>query len=153
MKDARARFRLYSEECQRHLTVLERNLRRLADRLPLTAETVDTLLETDEGLWMLDQIAYRYLKLQDTLGKLVRAFFALKGEAVEQMTMIDLINLAAKLGHPMDEALWMKLRALRNEITHDYPGSRAEVAQAVNQLAALLPKIRGFLERLRRDAA
>lgn len=152
MKDARARFRLYSEECQRHLAVLERNLRRLADRLPLTAETVDALLGTDEGLWILDQIAYRYLKLQDTLGKLVRAFFALKGEAVEQMTMIDLINLAAKLGHPMDEALWMKLRALRNEITHDYPGSRAEVAQAVNQLAALLPKIQAFLERLRRDA-
>ncbi len=152
MKDARDRFRLYAEECQRHLQILQRNLQRLADRLPLTAETVETLIESDEGLQVLDQIAYRYIKLQDTLGKLVRAFFALKGEPVERMTMIDLINLAEKLGYPMDEALWMQLRALRNEITHDYPGSHAEVAQAVNQLVQRLPQLQAFLQALQRAA-
>ncbi|BCX81441.1 hypothetical protein MIT9_P1019 [Methylomarinovum caldicuralii] len=152
MKDDHARFQLYAQECQRHLQLLQRNIERLAPHLPLTAETVATLVETDEGLWILDQIAYRYLKLQDTLGKLVRAFFALKGEAVERMTMIDLINLAEKLGYPVDEALWMRLRALRNEITHEYPGSHGEVAEAVNKLVQFLPTLQALLVKLQQAA-
>ena len=53
--------------------------------------------------------------------------------------MIDIVNLAEKLGFPIDESLWMELRFLRNAITHDYPETFDEVAEALNKIEKILP--------------
>lgn len=148
MRDLKARYRSALEESFRHLTVLERDFRHLAARLPLTTEKVKALTASEEGLWLLDQIAYRYAKLQDTLGRLLRWFLACQGEAVEHLTMLDVVNLAEKLGFDLTEEDWMQLRGLRNVIAHEYPDSAHEIAQAVNELYRWLPKVKGWLERM-----
>jgi hypothetical protein len=54
-----------------------------------------------ELLRILDQIAYRFSKLQDSTGKLLRIYLTLKGENVENLPIIDVINLAEKFNLPM----------------------------------------------------
>ncbi len=78
--------------------------------MPFTPERIDKLIKDEKGLGLLDQIAYRYIKLQDTLGKLIRTYFLLKGENVENLTMIDIIVLAERVGLPIDENLWTDLK-------------------------------------------
>ncbi len=92
---------------------------------------------------LLDQIAYRYIKLQDTLGKLIRSYLRDKGENVEELSTIDLINLMEKRGYSINENLWLRMKSLRNTLTHDYPGTREQIAQALNELYKLIPKLEG----------
>jgi hypothetical protein len=62
-----------------------------------------------ELLRILDQIAYRFSKLQDPTGRLLRAYLTLKGENVENLPIIDVINLAEKFNHLIDKNFGLKL--------------------------------------------
>ena len=142
------RHRAYWQEAERHLTILKSDFEALRDLFPLGGREVERLSLEKEGLYLLDQIAYRYLKLQDVLGRLLFYYMLGKGEAVEGMTMVDLVNLAHKKGFPINEDLWMELRFLRNSFTHEYPDSHDEMAVAINRLRELLPLIEASLEGL-----
>ncbi len=103
------------------------------------------MTSSEDGLGILGQIAYRYIKLQDTLGKLRRSFLRDKGENVEELSMIDLINLMEKRGYSINENLWLRMRTLRNTLTHDYPETKEQVAQALNELYKLIPRLEKLL--------
>jgi len=137
------------QEVEKHLSILKRNFERLREILPITAEDVEKLTSSDEGLKVMDQIAYRYIKLQDTLGKLIRSYLTEKGEEVEQLSTIDLVNILEKRGFPVSESLWLKMRTLRNILTHEYPETKEQIAQALNELYKLIDKVEKFLKELK----
>ncbi len=137
------------QEAEKHLSILKRNFERLREILPITAEDVEKLTSSDEGLKVMDQIAYRYIKLQDTLGKLIRSYLTEKGEEVEQLSTIDLVNILEKRGFPVSESLWLKMRTLRNILTHEYPETKEQIAQALNELYKLIDKVEKFLKELK----
>jgi len=83
---------------------------------------------------VLDQIAYRFVKFQETFGRLARFYLLLKGESVESLPLVDIINLAYRYGFPIDRELWMELRILRDSIVHKYPENYSEVARAINRI-------------------
>jgi len=83
-------------------------------------EKVTKLTGSDESVAILDQIAYRFTKLQESLGKLIRLYLWLKGEDVENLPMVDVINLADRYGLGATEKWWFRLRTLRNSIVHEY---------------------------------
>ncbi len=143
-----SRHRTYWQEAERHLTILKSDFGVLRDLFPINGREVERLSLGREGLYLLDQIAYRYMKLQDVLGRLLFYYLLSKGEPVEGMTMVDIVNLAHKKGFPLSEELWMELRFLRNSFTHEYPDSHDETAIAINRLRELLPLIEASLERL-----
>jgi hypothetical protein len=136
--DIEIRYLSYLNECRKHLKILNENFKKLKDLFPLTKSKIKNLLSYPDGISLLDQIAYRFIKLQDTLGKLLRIYLFKEGELIENLSMIDIVNLAEKLGFPIDESLWMELRFLRNAITHDYPETFDEVAEALNKIEKIL---------------
>ena len=139
MERIKERFEFYLNECKKHLTVLKEDLNLLKVRLPLKEKDIKDLTSTGEGLRILDQIAYRFAKFQESLGRLVRFYLLLKGESVETLPLVDTINLANRYGFPVDGELWMELRILRNSIVHEYPENYGEVATAINRIFQLLP--------------
>jgi hypothetical protein len=59
---------------------------------PLTSEDLIRLRQDLDALSLLDSIAYRFSKLQETLGKILRLYLAYQGEEVEDHRLTGRIN-------------------------------------------------------------
>ena len=146
------RFKEYLEEVERHINILREDLDVLHPFFPLDRQKIKNLVENKEYLRVLDQIAYRFLKLQEGLGKLLKWYFLKKGENVENMTIIDIVNLAEKTGIDIDEDFWFKIRALRNSLIHEYGLKYDEVASALNNMKEDLLRIEKIKNQLKSGA-
>ena len=93
MEHLKERFLFHLKECEKHLEILREDLRYIERWIPLKRENIEEISATSEGLKILDQIAYRFSKFQDTLGKLVKLYLLLKGEGVENLPLIDTVKL------------------------------------------------------------
>ncbi|MFZ1575527.1 MAG: hypothetical protein WAT36_09925 [Chromatiaceae bacterium] len=105
-------------EADRHLAILQDALR---DWHGAPAPNL-ALLETDrEKLRTLDQLLFRFTKLQDAVGlRLVPATLAALSEPFEDWPMIDRLNRLEKLGF-LNVDDWLSWRETRNRLTHEYP--------------------------------
>ncbi|MEY8688686.1 MAG: hypothetical protein AB9M53_02235 [Leptothrix sp. (in: b-proteobacteria)] len=100
-------------------------------------------LEQDRlAVRLVDQLLYRYTKLQDTLGeRLVPATLQRLAEPFEGWAMRDRLNRLEKLGY-LDVDAWLRWRDLRNRLAHEYPD------QPELRFAALLAAIDSAAELL-----
>ncbi|WP_139556643.1 hypothetical protein [Methylotetracoccus oryzae] len=105
-------------EADRHFEVLTEALQDW-DRLP--AQSLAEL-EADRGKTRLvDQLLFRFTKLQDALGqRLVPATLAALAEPNDAWPMRDRLNRVEKLGY-LDVDDWMRWRETRNRLAHEYP--------------------------------
>jgi hypothetical protein len=100
------------------------------------------VLETDrEKLRILDQLLFRFTKLQDALGlRLVPATLAALSEPFEDWSMIDRLNRLEKPGY-LDVDAWLRWRETRNRLAHedpDHPEIRFAAIQAAIAAARAL---------------
>lgn len=132
---------------------LERHLKRLKEAFefietlvsfPLSQEDVKFLLSRQDGTMALDQVAYRFSKFQDSLGKFLRVYLSLKGENVDNLPMLDVVLLLEKFGFDVSPEKWFELRNLRNAIAHEYEDNYERIAALVNKIYRELP----YLEKL-----
>ena len=130
------KLQMYIDELSKHIKILDRNLDYLKRvyGFPLKSEYIETILESDEEIVLLDSIVYRFAKLQDTLGKALREFLYESGESIDSFTMIDVLNLAEKLGLNINKKIWMESRKIRNEISHEYIIDYEKIANALNDM-------------------
>jgi signal transduction histidine kinase len=121
-------------EADRHLVILTDALNEWA-RTPLTDLAA---IEADrERLRLVDQILFRFTKLQDALGeRLIPATLAVLNEPFERWPMRDRLNRLEKLGF-LDVESWLRWREMRNRLAHEYPDSPAL------RLAAIQAAIQG----------
>uniref|UniRef100_Q3AU95 Uncharacterized protein n=1 Tax=Chlorobium chlorochromatii (strain CaD3) TaxID=340177 RepID=Q3AU95_CHLCH len=119
-------------ECDRHvekITIAQEHMRSV---LPLTPQVYAQL--DDVALSFLDQIVFRYSKLQDTLGDKVFPLLLLAtGEEVKRKTFLDILNRLEEL-ELVDRMTWLQLREARNEVTHDYSSEVGETVDAINAI-------------------
>ena len=139
------------EETQKHIRRIKEAFRNIDKNvgMPLSSEKVSNILNNEEQTAFLDQIAYRYSKIQDNLGKLIRLYLYLKGENTENMTMIDVLNTAEKYGMGISKEKWFELRNLRNMIVHEYESHTQRIAEAVNRIYREIDYITELLKRLK----
>jgi hypothetical protein len=109
---------------------------------------------TKETRRILDQFAYRYLRLQDDMGaRLFPAALRALGEDIAPMPALDRLARLEQLGWLPSADEWAELRRIRNEFAHDYPASAEEKAERLRLAlvaARRLLEIFAFLEtRLR----
>lgn len=144
------RYELLYSETLKHLKRLDHAFGKLKDLkgLPLTHEKVSEILQDEDLTAVLDQIAYRFSKIQDNLGKLLRLYLWLKGESVENIPMIDVVNLAERYGINISEDRWFRLRALRNALVHEYETQTAKIAQTINDIYDELNYLKGLVRSL-----
>lgn len=150
MNGLRLKFQKKFEEVKKHLGVLEKAFQALHEKLGpvLNEETVERAREDLSMLPYLDQIAYRFSKFQDSLGDLLRLYLLTKGESVESLPMLDLINLADKRGLSITGEKWWHFRRLRNILVHEYPEEEEEIARALREIETELSGFKRLLAEL-----
>ncbi|MBS3968729.1 MAG: TM1812 family CRISPR-associated protein [Clostridia bacterium] len=135
-------------QCQRHRHHLEHALTALRPLLPVSATQL--ALYDDEAVQDWDQFLLRFTKLQDTMGaRLLPAVLEVLQEALEDRPMIDKLNRLEKLGLIEHAHDWAQLRAIRNQLAHDYPQDEAIKAAWLNRAVAAVAVLDATLARLR----
>lgn len=129
MKDIRQTFQEKIFECDKHVQKIEIAQKHLSSFMPLSVECYQNLSEIDTSF--IDQLIYRFSKLQDTLGeKIFPSILILDHEDVKKKTFIDILNRLEEL-EVVDKNEWLKLREMRNEIAHEYSFNIEEVVDSI----------------------
>jgi hypothetical protein len=124
---------IYLSECSLHVRVLAEALAEARKWLPFSAGTVQQI--TKEQLRILDQMAYRFTKLQDTMGqKVLPTILDLAQEPIApDATFAEKLNWLERMGALPSAEEWKKLRVARNAISHEYPEDHELRASAINR--------------------
>lgn len=129
---ARAKLDAALAECALHAQVLGG----AAAALP-AGFTAQTALDIDADLrrW-LDQAAYRFMKLQDSLGEKVLPGLleATLDPLPPEATFAERLQRLERLGAVPSAQRWRLLREVRNSLAHEYPENPALQAAALTRL-------------------
>ena len=132
--------------CQTHAAALREAVQ---DWRANDGNRVSTLALTKEQLRILDQFAYRYIRLQDDMGmKLFPAVLRVLGEDVASMSMVDRLNRLEQLGWIYSAEAWMEHLRIRNEFAHDYPEAPAERHERIALALGSAEVLVALLERM-----
>jgi hypothetical protein len=133
MAGIKARLDQALRECDRHALRIREASARLAGVFPLTAAGWTHL--TSASVEHIDQLVYRFAKLQDTLGrKVFPRLLTWLGEDVQDLPFLDLLDRLERLGIVSSADAWQELRETRNVLAHDYEEDPALGAAALNLL-------------------
>lgn len=146
------KYQKFLKDTLRHYEILQKALKELekVKSFPLSEKDVVELKENLQSLSLLDTIAYRFSKLQESIGKLLRVYLALKGEETEELFMRDIIHLAEKRGLAINWEKWATMRELRNTLTHEYPEEEGVIAEALNKVNSLISELKLLISQLER---
>ncbi len=119
------------EECRLHESILNEGLAEVGD-MQFTADSVESM--TSQQRRLLDQMAYRFSKLQDSMGlKVLPALTDLVDEPLaESATFAERLQRLERIG-VLDADEWRELRALRNQISHEYQDAPELKAAAIKR--------------------
>ncbi len=144
---------VYLNECQLHAEVLADAWTEAQAWTPFQVDTVQQFSKAQ--LRVLDQMAYRFTKLQDSMGqKVLPTILELAQEPIApDATFVEKLNWLERMGALPSAEDWKKLRIARNAIAHEYPDDHALRASALNhfvagagQLLGLHEFVRGYVE-------
>ncbi len=115
--------------------------------LPLRPEQLE---QEDENLLLkLDQFQSRFTKLQDHLGaRLFAALLEALGEDAHSMSALDRTYRLEALGFLPDAEKWIAWRAIRNQLSHDYPGQTEELCAGFQLAFAAAKDLLGTWQHL-----
>lgn len=145
-------MRISLEECRLHREILREALAEAQAWLPFTLDSVMHMRKAQ--IRVLDQIAYRFAKLQDSMGqKVLPAILELAQEPITpDATFAEKLNRLERIGALPSADEWKKLRAARNAIAHDYPDDPELRVSAINcflngamRLSLLYEFVTGYL--------
>jgi hypothetical protein len=139
-------------ECNKHCQKIQIAKQHLADQMPLTAE--DYLKISDVDMSFIDQLIFRFSKLQDSMDEKIFPFILrMAGEEVKKKTFIDILNRLEELDI-VNKNEWLQLREIRNQIAHEYSSNTEEFVNSIvsiynisNQLTDFFKKVIGFCKQ------
>ena len=119
-------------ECRKHVERITAARQYLSKYMPLTVELYASLNDIDVSF--VDQLVFRFSKLQDTVGeKVFPAILRLSEEEVKRKTFIDILNRLEELGI-IEKNEWLKLREIRNEIADEYSFNTGEKVESITNV-------------------
>ena len=121
------------KECNSHVSKIKRSHGLISGFFPLTEDSLKSCSE--EQIEHLDQVSYRFTKLQDSMGTrlLPSVYMYLKNDA-SPVPFIDILTGLEKLEVLTSEKDWQFFRNLRNYLAHDYPESLGQTVMTLNAL-------------------
>lgn len=133
-------------ECRVHASRIGTALEAVGGLFPLSVESTAVL--SDDAVAHLDQLIYRFTKLQDTMGTrlLPTLYSVLQADALPR-PFIDILNHLEKLGVLLSVADWQFFRDLRNSFAHEYPDRPEQTVASLNERYASWPRFRALYER------
>ncbi len=137
----------YIHECKQHKLRIQKSYLQVKDIFPLSAPRYEKL--SDEEIQIIDQYLFRFAKLQDTVGeKLFRSIVSQYVDTIEELTFVDILNRLEKINILSDANIWKKLRAIRNNISHQYDDEPQEMAEALNDMFAYKDELLDIFNRI-----
>lgn len=95
--------------------------------LPLKTEDMEDI----DRIKTIDSFIYRFGKIQDIMGeKLFPIFLEELQEYKTSMSLIDILHKLEKL-NILNTDDWIKLRQIRNTMTHEYPDNTNEIIATI----------------------
>jgi len=89
-----------------------------------------------EELSFIDQLIFRFSKLQDTMGvRLFPSLLSYLGEDIQGKPFIDQLTKLEELSVIPSSNEWLLLRETRNIVIHEYPFNAEEVIDGLNLLS------------------
>ena len=111
---------------------------------PLTAEIFNSF--SDATIGNIDQLVFRFTKLQDELGNnTFRFLLEYLREDIAEKPFRDILNILERLKIIESADIWLSLRELRNDLTYDYPEMIDETVDKLNHLYNQLPLLENIL--------
>jgi hypothetical protein len=131
---SRAKFDAAVAECRVHAAVLSEARR----ALPSAFAAPDVATIGSEQRRLLDQSAYRFMKLQDSLGERVLPgiLTQVQEPLPPEATFAEKLQRLERLGVLASAGTWRLLREVRNSLAHEYPENPALQAAALTRLVA-----------------
>ena len=127
------------EECAMHRQRLHQAWLEASEFAALK-ETAAALPLDDEQVRTLDQLVFRFGRLQDAMGtRLLPALLQLTQEWRDDEPFLDKLNRAEKLGMLPSAEQWQLLRELRNQTAHEYPSQPELVRANLRRLVTHVP--------------
>ncbi len=128
----RAKFDAALAECGLHAAVLAD----AASRLPAVFSADQVGAIDVEQRRLLDQAAYRFMKLQDSLGeKVLPGILELTLDPLPpEASFAEKLQRLERLGALRSAGHWRLLREVRNSLAHEYPENPALQAAALTRL-------------------
>lgn len=120
-------------ECEKHLLRINSAYLKMQSYFPLSTQKYSNL--SDDEVEHIDQFLFRFSKLQDTIGeKLFKNLLIYLGEEIENKPFIDILNRLEKLEIIESASMWINLRNMRNELSHNYDDEAEEMSIAINKV-------------------
>jgi hypothetical protein len=131
-------------KCRIHLKRLQYAASKLEGIFPLTEINYANISDATTG--NIDQLIFRYTKLQDELGKnTFRFLLEYFREDITDKPFRDILNILERLQILDSSDTWIYLRELRNDLAHEYPMMVAETIEKLNELYKQLPVLKNIL--------
>lgn len=132
--------------CLKHVAALREALQDMGQRT-WTAAALENLARDDRRL--LDQFAYRYIRLQDDMGaRLMPAILNALGEDSTAMPALDRFYRLEQIGWLPSADEWLELRQIRNAFAHDYPETPAEHLERFLAAVSAAQSLVGLMEQI-----
>lgn len=133
-------------ECHKHKEKITIAKQHLITIIPLTVELYDSL--NDVELSFVDQLVFRFSKLQDSLGeKIFPSNLALSKENIKRKTFVDILNRLEEL-EILNKNEWLMLRETRNQIAHEYSFNTKELLESINNIYSASNDIINILDKI-----
>jgi hypothetical protein len=127
-----------------HLDMIDFSLEHILPIIPLDLQSykkVEKIMIT-----YLDQLLFRYIKLQDLMGKkMFPSLLESLDEDISEFVMKDILNRLEFL-KVLDAEQWLIFRAYRNGLTHEYPGEEQVVVDSINEIVNSIPVLLSIIE-------
>lgn len=132
------------QKCRTHLLRLQYAANQIKRLFPLTSDKYIAL--TDANIGNIDQLIFRFTKLQDELvNNTFRFLLEYLIEDIEGKPFRDILNILERLKIIDSSNTWLSLRELRNDLTHEYPMMIDETVDKLNHLFLQLPLLENIL--------
>lgn len=122
-----------------HLDKIDYSLSYIIPIIPLSLESYKKIDKS--AVTYLDQILFRYMKLQDLMGKkMFPSLLEALDEDISEFVMKDILNRLEFL-NVLDAQEWLILRSFRNGVTHEYPGEEQVLVDSINNIINSIPTL------------
>lgn len=128
-----------------HLSILRNCIQPL---MPLNEEKILAFRQPDYA--NTDAFVMRFIKLQDLMGTKLFGLVLDWADEGPYVSFLDKLYALEKLGCVTDAQSWIKVRELRNFLSHDYPDNYERVAKFFNQAYDLAPFLMLTLDNLKK---
>lgn len=120
-------------ECTKHSQRMLSAHQKISNIFPLDVNKYRIL--TDDEIEHIDQMVYRFSKLQDSIGeRLFKSLLMFLEEDVQNKPFLDVLNRLEQLEILPSKDEWLKLRKVRNELSHEYSNEDEENVTLLNML-------------------